>query len=89
MPAQTLFIVQQFNKVGRRLVAGETAPFKSAQEAVGAPHCAVSVYQIVALCADVASGESRGNGGVVLGDEEACLEIGHGHGSTKEVSLTL
>lgn len=33
MPAQTLFIVQQFDKVGRRLVAGRQLPFKTAVEA--------------------------------------------------------
>lgn len=33
MPAQTLYIVQQFEKQGRRLVAGRQIPFKTAAEA--------------------------------------------------------
>ena len=34
MPAQTLYIVQQFEKTGRRLVAGRQMAFKTADEAV-------------------------------------------------------
>lgn len=33
MPAQTLFIVQQFEKQGRRLIAGRQMQFKTAGEA--------------------------------------------------------
>ncbi|WP_182422067.1 hypothetical protein [Aureimonas sp. ME7] len=35
MPAKTLYIVQQFEKSGKRLVAGRQMDFKTAQEAAG------------------------------------------------------
>ena len=54
MPAQTLYIVQQFDKAGRRLVAGRQLPFKTAAEATAradrdASRCAgvVAVQQTI------------------------------------------
>ncbi|MEC5293413.1 hypothetical protein VSX64_22625 [Aurantimonas sp. C2-6-R+9] len=34
MPAQTLYIVQQFEKQGKRLIAGQTLQFKHAASAI-------------------------------------------------------
>ncbi|WP_019995490.1 hypothetical protein [Aureimonas ureilytica] len=50
MPAKTLFIVQQFETMGKRLVAGRQMDFKTAEEAVGrAERDATRVTGVVAV----------------------------------------
>ncbi len=50
MPAKTLFIVQQFEMMGKRLVAGRQMDFKTAEEAVGrAERDATRVTGVVAV----------------------------------------
>lgn len=50
MPAKTLFIVQQFEKQAKRLIAGRQMDFKTAQEAIGrADRDASRVAGVVAI----------------------------------------
>lgn len=50
MPEKTLFIVQQFERMGKRLVSGRTMEFKTAAEAQGrAERDAVRTVGVVAL----------------------------------------
>ena len=50
MPAKTLFIVQQFERQGKRLVAGRQMDFKTAQEAISrAERDAARVSGVVAI----------------------------------------
>lgn len=50
MPEKTLFLVQQFERIGKRLVAGRQMEFKTAGEAAGrAERDATRTVGIVAL----------------------------------------
>lgn len=50
MPAKTLFIVQQFERSGKRLVAGRQMDFRTAEEAAGrAERDATRVSGVVAI----------------------------------------
>lgn len=50
MPAKTLFIVQQFERKGKRLIAGRLMEFKTAEEAEGrAERDATRTVGVVAL----------------------------------------